>query len=207
MGWGKALKQDRSCIALIAVKRRVQCKSRLARAMNVEQRLALVRQMLQQVIDACGRARSISAVVVLSPERDCVAESVAVLADRGTDLNSGLHHARAALHELGAREWLILPADLPTVTADEIDALVAVGRAGEGAIAGDERGQGTNGLFLPLAVPLRFQFGANSLAAHRAEAARLGLRLATTQLPGFAFDVDTVDDLFRLDARQWRQRA
>ena len=62
-------------------------------------------------------------------------------------------------------------------------------------IAPDQRGIGTNGLYLPTALDFRCRFGAGSRARHEAEAQRLGIEPAIVRRPGLALDLDTPADL------------
>ena len=139
-------------------------------------------------------------IIVVSPERDTVPAEIPVLADTGESLNGALMQAHQVLREFGCREVVILPADLPTITAAEIDALVRAGRRGGFAIAPDAAGVGTNALCLVSAQPFRFQFGPDSQRLHLQEAERTGLRPQVVRLPGLEFDVDSPADLHRLDA-------
>jgi 2-phospho-L-lactate guanylyltransferase len=194
------------CVAVIAIKRRVQCKTRLSGVLELGQRLALVRNMLELVIDQCRQATLVSQIAVLSPERDQVPANIPVLADNGDGLNIALGQAHDALRGLGVREWLILPADLPGVTAAEIDAVIAAGRDRGCAMASDTAGRGTNALFLRLDAGFDYCFGDDSLAAHQRAATQRGMNAQVLQLPGLALDVDTPADLFRLDERIWQRR-
>jgi 2-phospho-L-lactate guanylyltransferase len=144
---------------------------------------------------------------VLSPERDEVPGDITVLADNGDGLNAALSQAHTSLQQLGVREWLVLPADLPGVAAADIDAMVAAGRGGGCALAGDAAGRGTNALYLRLQPGFHYCFGDDSLRAHRQAAARLGLEARLLQLPGLALDVDTPADLFKLDTRLWQRQT
>jgi len=185
---------------LIPVKERGRCKTRLARTLVPAARLALVRSMLATVLRAAGAARTVSQVLVISPERDEVPPQVPVLRDDGRSLNGALSQARTLLCARGCTEVVILPADLPRVTAAEIDALVRAGRERGFAIAPDAAGAGTNALYLRTSLPLRFRFGSGSERQHLREARRLGLAPAIVRLPGLALDVDTAADLARLAA-------
>ena len=187
------------CCALIAIKQRTGGKSRLAAQLANAQRIALVRHMLAHVLSAVRGATQVRQVFVVSPERDAVPADVPVLADAGRGLNAALLQAQRALLALGCRELLILPADLPTVTAGEIDCLVRAGRRGGVAIAPDARQSGTNALCVVAGVAFNFQFGPDSKRRHVLESRRLGLRPSIVHRPGLAFDVDTPADLRRLE--------
>src|SRR5450631_738037 len=202
----RRLDQRRSACALIAIKSRLQCKTRLAEALVPEARIQLVRSLLAAVLSAAGGAQTVRQIIVVSPERDSVAAEIPVLADTGECLNGALMQAHRALREFGCREVVILPADLPNITAAEIDALVRAGRNGGFAIAPDSAGMGTNALCLASAHPFRFQFGVDSKQLHLQEAQRSGLRPCVVRLPGLAFDVDSPADLDRLDRQRWLAR-
>ncbi len=192
--------------ALIAIKERLRCKTRLAEALAPAARMELVRSMLAAVLSAAGGAVSVRQVLVVSPERDSVPAHVPVLADTGESLNGALTQAHRVLREFGCREVVVLPADLPNITAAEIDGLVHAGRRGGFAIAPDTAGLGTNALCLVSPHSFRFQFGPGSLQLHLEEARRAGLNPQTVRLPGLAFDVDSPADLNRLDQQRWRAR-
>jgi 2-phospho-L-lactate guanylyltransferase len=194
-----------SC-ALIAIKARAQCKSRLAAVLAPRERLQLVRAMLEAVISAARSAQSLRRILVVSPERDCVAADIPVLADAGGGLNGALSAAQLALHAFGCQEVVVLPADLPHVTAADIDELVRAGRRGGFAIAPDAAGVGTNALYLNSPQPFRFRFGLDSRRLHLEQAHSMGLNPQVIQLAGLEFDVDSPDDVRRLEEPTWRTR-
>ena len=189
-----------TCWALVPLKRRAACKQRLAGALSPAERLQLVRLMLARVIDAVRQSSCIDALALVSEERDTVPAEIPVLHDAGAGLNGALDAARLQLLQRGAEELVVLPADLPFVTAADVDALVEAGRRAGCALATDRVGLGTNALWLPARVPFRFQFGPDSRMRHLEEARRLGLQPALVALPGLAFDVDGPDDLQELQA-------
>ncbi len=202
----RRLDQQRGACALIAIKERSRCKTRLSGALGTSARLDLVRSMLSAVLSAARGAQTVRHMVVVSPSRDSVPADIPVLADSGESLNGALTQAHRVLREFGCREVVILPADLPTITAADIDALVRAGRQGGFAIASDAAGMGTNALCLVSAHPFRFQFGPDSRRLHLQEAERTGLGAQVVQLPGLEFDVDSPTDLDRLDRHQWLAR-
>ena len=202
----RRLDQRRGACALIAIKARARCKTRLSESLAPSARLQLVRSMLAAVLSAAAGAQTLRQVIVVSPERDAVPAQIPVLADSGESLNGALTQAHRVLREFGCREVVILPADLPHITAAEIDGLVHAGRSGGFAIAPDAAGVGTNALCLVTAHPFRFQFGSGSQRLHLQEAERTGLNAQVVRLPGLAFDVDSPTDLNQLDRQQWLAR-
>ena len=174
--------------------------------MHDSQRVELVRSMLAAVLSAAASAQTVHQTIVVSPERDQVPAGIPVLADTGESLNVALAQAHRMLRELGCHEVVVLPADLPRITAVEIDALVRAGRSGGFAIAPDAAGTGTNALCLVSPHSFQFQFGPDSQRLHLQEAQRLGLTPQIVRLPGLAFDIDSPADLERLEEQQWRAR-
>jgi 2-phospho-L-lactate/phosphoenolpyruvate guanylyltransferase len=192
--------------ALIAIKERRLCKTRLSGALSPVARIELVRSMLAAVLSAAGDAQTVRQIMVVSPERDSVPADVPVLADTGRSLNSALTQAHRMLRGFGCQELVILPADLPNICAAEIDHFVRAARNGGFAIAPDASGMGTNALCLVSQQPFRFQFGSDSQRLHLKEAQYRGFNPQVIRLPGLEFDVDLPADLRRLDSQPWRPR-
>ncbi len=186
-----------NCAAIIAVKRRSLGKSHLADCLSAQARIELIRAMLDRVVEAAQGATTLTQVLVVSPERDRLAERIPLLIDGGTGLNEAFERARGVLRGRGVRRMLALPADLPGVCPADLDALVSA--AGDGvAIAADRRGSGTNALVYPVDLPLTFHFGLDSRRLHVEEARKLGIEPVIVSRPGLDFDVDLPADLVRL---------
>jgi 2-phospho-L-lactate guanylyltransferase len=200
------LTRRRGACALIAVKERSRCKTRLADVLGPPERIDLVRSMLTAVLAAAGNAQTVHQVIVISPERDTVPAEIPVLADTGESLNTALIQAHTMVREFGCHEIVVLPADLPLITSAEIDELVRAGRAGGFAMATDAAGIGTNALCLISTQPFRFQFGPDSRRLHLQEAQRLGSSPQVVHLAGLEFDVDSSADLDLLDGQKWLTR-
>ncbi|MFC0204919.1 2-phospho-L-lactate guanylyltransferase [Novosphingobium soli] len=180
--------------ALIPVKARGAGKSRLAAALDPEERARLVDAMLAHVVLAAEGA--VSRTLLLGPERGaCALERVE---DAGGGLNAALDAAFAALcgrSDAPAR-LVVLAADLPQVSVQDIARLARL-PAGTLGIAPDRHGTGTNALSLPLpeAAGFRFHYGVHSAARHREVAESLGLNAVTITGPGLEKDIDEPADL------------
>jgi 2-phospho-L-lactate guanylyltransferase len=175
----------------------MRCKSRLAMALPPEARVELARWMLAKAIECASASVEVTHLIVVSAERDEVPTSVEVLWDGGYNLNSALERARDAAFSRGARELVIVHADLPELKSADIDDLVRAGRRCDVAIAPDRMSNGTNALYLRR-PQFQFQFGdEGSCRRHEAEALARGLRSTRVERAGLAHDVDTVEDLQR----------
>jgi 2-phospho-L-lactate guanylyltransferase len=128
-----------------------------------------------------------------------------VLEEGATDGHTGAVAAAARrLAGEGAAGMLTLPGDIPLVTAEEIEALLAEhGPAPSFTIAPSHDERGSNAVLCspPDAVPLRF--GPDSFFPHLRASEALGIRPTVLHLAGIALDIDEPADL----AAFVRQRA
>lgn len=181
--------------AVIPLKRLGEAKSRLVPALSPEERRALVLRLLSGVQTAIQRARVVERIALVTPEVG-LAEQLGVeeLPDAGS-LNASLVVAIEWSRAIGAEGLLILPADLPLITAEDVRALVQGLPPGEGIALARTTDGGTGGLILrpPNVIPPAF--GPNSAAAHLAAATRQGIPAHLIDTPGLAQDLDTVEDL------------
>lgn len=187
-----------SCWSLTAVKSLPHCKTRLSGCLPPERRMELAATMLKHVVSVLDQARGVDQVAVVSPERSALPKRVLALDDAGGGLNEALSAAAREAGRNGADRLLIVHADLPLLTADDVTTLLEASRSGGLAIAPDRRGRGTNALCLAWPSQIRFEFGPDSFPRHLAQMARHGLAAAVVRLPGLAFDLDEPDDL-----RKW----
>lgn len=199
---------ERTCApvtALVPIKARNRCKTRLATHLLPEQRVALVRSMLQHVVDCLEQTPSIERLVVLSPERDQLPAHIDVRADEGWDLNSSLQRAIRHLWQQPCttgphaksvgRRILILPADLACLQVSDVQALIEASTRAQLVIAPSSDQSGTNALVLPSTTEFPLWFGVNSFYNHVQQAKRLALSHAVVQTGGLGFDVDTRTEL------------
>ena len=186
--------------ALVPVKARSSGKQRLASALPEPQRTALIGAMLEQVL-AAVRAAPLAGVILICPDGEPLPPATRVLRDRGAGLNAALELALEELRVLQATRALIVFADLPLLSCEDLVALEQATESYGVALAPDHTGTGTNALGLTLPSAFRLQFGAGSCARHQLEAERIGRTAALVRRPGLAFDVDEPTDLQTLRAR------
>jgi 2-phospho-L-lactate guanylyltransferase len=197
--------------AIVPVKALSQAKGRLAQALTDSKRQSLVLAMLADVLTALRGARTLAGYGVISDDMAVLTYAAELgaeaLIDQAPDLNSALADAARFYTGAGATGLLILPADIPLVTASDIDVLVASAPPGRGVVVAPSSDGGTNGLFVrpPLALP--FLFGLESLARHLQAAHDRGLPVRLFESPRIALDVDQPEDLVRLVGLDGTTRA
>jgi 2-phospho-L-lactate guanylyltransferase len=106
--------------------------------------------------------------------------------------------ATRAAEDAGADFTLVLPGDIPLVTATEIR-LVLDAAPQRGTVfvrAADARG--TNAVLRRPASLFPLRFGNDSFLPHLASAQATGLPVELRQAPGIALDIDRPDDLTAL---------
>lgn len=178
-------------------------KSRLGAVLDAEERHDLVEALLRRTIAAALATPGVVEVIVVSPDPEAlgVAEAAGArpLPQRSRGLNPALQEARAAA--TGER-LLILPGDLPTLTADELAQVLAAGDAAGSpsvVLVPDRHRRGTNALLLDPPDAIDPAFGGDSRAGHAWLAESADIRFA--ELTGvLELDLDTPEDLLLAEA-------
>lgn len=184
-----------SCWALIPLKTPGLGKTRLSRELGSQERADLVTAMLGRVVDALMESGEVEHIAMVGMAPSHCPAGVLHLLDSGKGLNQALSAAGSELQLLGAKELLVLHADLPLVCGEEIDHFVLSGRRRQIALAGDRHNRGTNAVFLSQPSRFAFEFGEDSFARHLACADAQNIQPALSESPGLMLDVDTADDL------------
>ncbi len=186
--------------AIVPVKPLRRAKSRLARALKANQRAALSRSMLARTLDVLSSVDRLAGMLVVS--RDLTVQDIAraknaiPLAETESGLNAAVSQACEWITAQGASGALIVPIDLPLLTAFDIEAMID--HAVEPAcivVAPDRRDEGTNALLLRPPHAIRPAFGRSSFAAHRAQAVASGLPIHVYRSATIALDIDLPADL------------
>jgi 2-phospho-L-lactate guanylyltransferase len=195
--------------AIIPVGTLEGAKTRLAGTLDAEERHDLVDGLLARTVVTALAVDRLDDVLVISPDPDVLTRAAEIgartMRQRTTGLNAGLAEARADVIAGGAEAILILPIDLPFVTAEAMTAflkpLTAVGPAALVVLATDRHGTGTNALGLRPPEIIDFAFGPGSRHAHRAAAEAAGA--AYTEVGGLlTVDLDTPEDLVFVEAAE-----
>ena len=168
--------------------KRIDPKSRLADALPLDERVRLMRGLLAGVISA-SREAGVERVTVVTGLK---LKGYEVWDDRGLGWNDALAAAMAEL--VRAPLAAVISADLPLLRAEEVEELIAATPERGIAIARALDG-GTNAVSMRPPGLVRTRFGEPRSSVIHAE---LGVPHVVVDLPGLAFDVDTPEDLARM---------
>jgi len=187
--------------AIVPVKPLRRGKSRLAGALSEDERTELNRTLLQHTLKTLSDIKELEEVLVVS--RDPQALTIArnygartVREDGQPELNTALKRATVVAQVYATRGVLVLPADLPLISREDV--LTLVERASEPpvvVIAPDRHEKGTNALLISPAGLIEYDFGENSFQRHCELVKKAGARLEIVNLPSLGLDLDVPEDL------------
>lgn len=190
----------RSLVCVVPLRSPGDGKSRLSPGLDRGARADLAAAMVADVVAAL-RGAAVDRVVVAASDAAAAAVAAALDVDVLLDppgaggLDAAIAHASAVLAPDG--DLLVVQADLPALTAADVDAVVTTAAA---VVIAPTRDGGTGALLRRPAACIPTAFGADSAAAHRDLARAAGLEPTVLELPGFATDVDVWADLVAVDA-------
>lgn len=187
--------------AIVPVKPLRRGKSRLAEILSASEREDLNSRLLAHTLDTLTSIPELEQVLVVS--RDPAALALARSHGARTVQEKGMPHLNVALaratlvaKNYATRGVLIVPADLPLVTPEDIRIMLEhVADPPVVVVAPDRRRQGTNALLVCPAGLIEYDFGPGSFQRHCERAREAGARLEICELPSFALDVDLPEDL------------
>ena len=187
--------------AIVPVKPLRRGKSRLAGALSEDERAELNRTLLQNTLKTLTDLRELEQVLVIS--RDPQALTIArgygartVREDGQPELNTALKRATVIAQVYATRSVLVLPADLPLITRNDV--LTLIERASDPpvvVIAPDRHEKGTNALLISPSGLIEYDFGENSFQRHCELVRKAGARLEIVNLPNLGLDLDVPEDL------------
>jgi 2-phospho-L-lactate/phosphoenolpyruvate guanylyltransferase len=187
--------------AIVPVKPLRRGKSRLSGMLTEDERTVLNQELLEHTLKVLSGLKELDQVLVVS--RDPHALTVArnhgaktVLEDGQPHLNTALARATVMAQVHSIRGILVLPADLPLLTPQDVIALIdRAAKPPVVVIAPDRHGKGTNALLMVPAGQIEYDFGEGSFQRHCERAKQSGARLEIVELPSLGLDLDLPEDL------------
>lgn len=185
--------------AVLPVKRLDFAKQRLAPVLSNAERIMLARTMLHDVLLTLAATPELRSIVVVSS--DPMAEELAKQFDArvASDLsesgvNAAIRQGMKLLEPSAA--VMIVPADLPFATVDDLQAVIANLRQYPVVLAPASSDGGTNALAMRSAGLIAPSFGEDSYARHQAQARQNNLTCGVVRSDGLGHDIDRPEDLF-----------
>ena len=197
--------------ALVPVKALVGGKTRLSSLLSESARQAVSQAMLADVLTSLRQASTVDSIVAVSSEpsllqfaRRLGACTVDEEYPRG--INGAVEVGTEFCVRQGATALLVLLADLPLVTAEDVDFLFQQTSGDpEVILVPCKEGEGTNALLrVPPLIMAPCFGGGPSLERHLVAARREGIPCRVVEVPRIAFDLDSVADLQRFATQPTR---
>ena len=202
--------------AIIPVKPLRRGKSRLSSVLSLEARTALNHYLLSNTLEILASVPEIEYSLVVS--RDPQALTIAreygarTVQEQGSpQLNIALTRATMVALSHSVQGVLIIPADLPLLTVEDIHEVVK--RAVDPpvvVITPDRHHQGTNALLISPPGLIQYEYGPDSFQRHCFQAEKVGARLEICERGSVALDIDFPEDLELagyelMDVNNWNQ--
>jgi 2-phospho-L-lactate guanylyltransferase len=187
---------------IIPVKSLSLVKSSMQGYLSPDERRRLVIAMLSDVLAAAKKSKTIEKICVLSPDPEVLAlaedAGATPVREPGLDLNPAIEFAIGLAKGSGADSVLIIPADIPLISGEDIDGVVSMAGEDRVMVISPSKDNGTNALLLrpPDLIPPRF--GGESFPAHLREATRAGAHIRIYRSENLAHDIDRPADLLRV---------
>ena len=183
-------------VAVVPLKNLKLAKSRLSNILAEGERQALVLAMFDDVLVSLKESHFIEKIFLVAdkyfnPVADV--QMITEIKNRGYD--EAIIEALKDSRVNQAQAMLILPADLPLVSRDELNTLIRDQEDRSIRIAGARDQDGTNALVMKPPSLLATSFGVGSFERHKRLAKALSVKIEEINLPGLSFDVDTEKDL------------
>jgi 2-phospho-L-lactate/phosphoenolpyruvate guanylyltransferase len=188
--------------AIIPVKPFVRAKSRLADVLDAKAREALAENMFRHSLGVVKQSALLAGCTVVSRDTRVLAiareyKAFTVKEEGAPELNAALARASEVARLQSADAVLVLPADLPLHTAQDIDEMITLGRRYHVTvvIAPDRKDEGTNAMLMTPPNLIPFSYGPNSFQRHVELAKATKATVQIHRSARLALDLDTPEDL------------
>jgi len=187
--------------AIVPVKPLRRGKSRLSGVLGLEARTALNHYLLSNTLEILAKIPEIEHSLVISrdPEALTIAREYGArtVQEQGSpQLNIALTRATMVALSHSVQGILIIPADLPLLTAEDVQEVIKRAENPPVVVVTPDRHQrGTNALLVSPPGLIQYEFGQSSFQKHCASAEKVGARLEICTRKSVALDIDLPEDL------------
>lgn len=186
--------------AIVPVKPLRRGKSRLSEVLTEDERSKLNHHLFSNTLKVLLQVKTISEILVVSRDSMVLTEArdsrIRTVTENGTpELNNALLRASLFSNAFSKEGVLIVPADLPMLTPEDVEAFIAQRtQPPMMVISPDRRRQGTNMLLINPADLISFSFGMDSFNKHCRLAAEKGAQVTVFENEHIALDLDVPED-------------
>ena len=187
-----------SVFAVVPVKTLQKSKTRLSIVLDPQERNILTLTMLEDVLRAITSSIECQTVLISSdPRVQGLANNfrVAYLPERKQGLNQAIKQATEWCIQNNAESVLVLPADIPLITPEDINQIVKLGSESSSLVISPSQNGGTNALLQKPPNLIPTCFGPHSFAKHLNEAIARGIMAKVYRSQRLTMDIDSPEDL------------
>jgi 2-phospho-L-lactate guanylyltransferase len=196
---------------LVPIKNLAHAKQRLASIMEQPERTELAQAMVHDVLAAIALWGGLPCTVVSSDPYACELADKLGLQTLPDPENAGetgaIEMATRICVERGCASTVVLPADIPLLSCDDLVELMKHAPAKGSLLVPAGDGRGTNAAFRCPARLFPLRFGNDSFKPHVAAARATNMPCVILELPRVALDVDRPEDLYQLASRSGETRS
>lgn len=187
---------------VVLVKPFSEAKQRLTSVLDAVERAELARVMLEDVLTALNRCRHrLAGVIVVTADEEAAAlakrhRAVVLMETAAVGMNAAIGRVVDRLEGVWDAGMVVVPADLPQVTAEDIEEVIDLIRSSPAvALVRASQDGGTNILACRPAGVIAPSFGQDSFNRHCFAAARVGITPTVRFAPRLGLDIDRPGDL------------
>lgn len=190
--------------AVIPMKSLHSAKSRLSNILTAQQRKNLAMYLLDATIKELKKSNFISEIIIVSNDKalkqySCI-NNLKFIKDSDEGVNQAVILADKYCIDKGINANIVIPQDLPFISAKEIDKICTISNKYHKCIiiCPSKRFDGTNVLFRKPPDVIKTHYDNNSYMNHLKEAYKFKIPVESLDIVKLRFDLDTKEDLLEL---------
>ncbi len=187
---------------IIPFKGVMESKSRLVSGISDDMRKRLVIAMLSDVISAVTFSKKVSHLIVITSDKKIEnvmpKNATLLLEDKPRGINQAIIEATEYSINMNAEATLVIPADLPLITPQDINTIISKGKSKPAVILSPSLTGGTNILYRTPPQIIEPKFGRNSFHAHLNESKKMNIEPKIYSSPRVSLDLDEIEDVKKL---------
>jgi 2-phospho-L-lactate/phosphoenolpyruvate guanylyltransferase len=190
--------------AVIPMKSLHSAKSRLSNILTAQQRKNLAMYLLDATIKELKKSNFISEIIIVSNDKalkqySCI-NNLKFIKDSDEGVNQAVILADKYCINKGINANIVIPQDLPFISAKEIDKICTISNKYHKCIiiCPSKRFDGTNVLFRKPPDVIKTHYDNNSYMNHLKEAYKFKIPVESLDIVKLRFDLDTKEDLLEL---------